>query len=862
MHLPHLCHPIRKYYAYVLVVAAALAGVGAYYTSKLKLDSDLAALLPDSFQSVQALKRMEGEVGGTSQLRIALKTQDFSAGVALADRLAQALVESEYVGSVDYRNDVDFYERHALLFLDVEELDSLYDAIQRAIDKEKQAINPFMVDDLFGPAPGEAAEGGDDLAEWEEKYSGELPTAYYVNADSTVLVLSVNPAESGANIGTSQRMVADVRRIVDSVQPTSFAPDMEVYYGGNVKNRVDELDAISRDVLGTGVLGVTGVLLLLVVFYRRLVVPLLISLSLLPSMAWTFGLTYLFIGQLNTITAFLFVVLFGMGIEVGIHGASRYLESRQAGLDPEGALHRMVCMTGAAQVTAAATTSAAFFALMIFEFRGFSELGLIVGIGIIFSWLAMAVVLPAMFVLAERVGLMRVKVIPGKSLTGDGRPFAQARHVVAAAAAATLVLGYLFTQVTFQYDFTNLRIITPEREEYARVTTGVFTRSESPAIVVTDSREEVEEVVEAVREVMRTDTLSPTVESVRSILSVVPANQEAKIERIRLLRTLVEEEALDVVEGEDKRRVDKLMEFLSVDQPFGWEDFPVKDRGQFSNKQGEPGNFVLIYPGVALRDGRNAMAFRDDIGTIVTKSGKEFHAGSSNLIVADMLSMVGREGPLAAMLALSVVFTILLIDFRNLKAVLFIMTPLVGGVLWMGGLMYVFGMQLNFFNVVVFPSIIGIGDDSGVHIYHRYMEEGRRSIPFIMRRTGLAVVLTTACAAMGYSGLLGAHHPGLQSIGYLAIVGLVTTLITAFFVLPALLEVFDSKKGVRRRECLGQGLESSSRACFRAIPQPSGPPCGAPTRAAGTASRWLTMPPATWAAAIPGIATCWPLWRR
>jgi len=93
-----------------------------------------------------------------------------------------------------------------------------------------------------------------------------------------------------------------------------------------------------------------------------------------------------------------------------------------------------------------------------------------------------------------------------------------------------------------------------------------------------------------------------------------------------------------------------------------------------------------------------------------------------------------------------------------------------------------------------------MGDDSGVHIYHRYMEEGRRSIPFIMRRTGLAVALGTAGAAMGYAGLVGAHHPGLRSLGYLAIMGLATTLITAFFVQPALLEVMDSRKHLAKEK--------------------------------------------------------------
>jgi hypothetical protein len=778
------------------VAAAATAG-GAYLASGLKIDTDLAALLPDSFNSVKALRRMEGEVGGTSQLRIALKTGDFDAAVRLADTLAVALLESEYVGSVDYRNDVEFYERHALLYLDVEELDSLYDAIQRVIEKEKQTANPFMVDDLFGPPPTEAEAGGDELAEWEEKYSDELPSRYYVNPDSTVLVLSVNPDDAGADLGYRRSMLADVRRIVDSVQPVSFAPDMEVYYGGNIKNSIDELEAITRDVMGTVGLGVGGIFLLLVIFYRRVVIPLALTLILTMSLAWTFGLTFLLVGQLNTITAFLFVVLFGMGIDVGIHGTSRYLESRQAGLDLEGAMHRMVCQTGSAQATSVATTAAAFFILMLLDFRGFSELGLIVGIGLVFSWFAMVMVLPAMFVALEKMGLMRVTPVPGKKLDSESEPMVGARAIVAGAVVITLVSIVLFTRVSFQYDFTNLRIITHEREQYAKVTTGVFNRSESPAIVIADTPEEVQEVVDRVEEIMRTDTLTPTVASVRSILSVVPLQQEEKIERIDRIRTLVEEEALAKVEGEDLRRVEKLMEFLAVEEPFGWDDFPVKDRSQFQNKDGEPGDFVLIYPSVALRDGRNAMAFRDDIGTIVTESGKEFHAGSSNLIVADMLSMIEREGPIAAALALGMVFLILFIDFRSVQAALFVMVPVVVGVLWMGGMMKLFGMQLNFFNVVVFPSIIGIGDDAGVHIYHRYREEGRRSIPFVMKRTGLAVTLSTLTTIVGYAGLLNAHHPGLQSIGYLAIMGLCTTLVTAYFVLPALLEVFDRGKHLK-----------------------------------------------------------------
>ena len=60
----------------------------------------------------------------------------------------------------------------------------------------------------------------------------------------------------------------------------------------------------------------------------------------------------------------------------------------------------------------------------------------------------------------------------------------------------------------------------------------------------------------------------------------------------------------------------------------------------------------------------------------------------------------------------------------------------------------------------------------------------------MVRRTGLAILITSVTTMIGYSGLIMASHPGLKSIGLLAVSGLATTLITAMFVLPALLQRF------------------------------------------------------------------------
>jgi len=511
-----------------------------------------------------------------------------------------------------------------------------------------------------------------------------------------------------------------------------------------------------------------------------------------------------------------------MGIDYGIHAVARYLEGRRGGLGSTEAVHRMVCQTGSALGTTAVTTSAAFFALMLLDFRGFSELGFISGMGMLFTYVTTVFVLPAMVVGLEKLGVLDVVPAERNKLSYERKPFPFARTILLAAAVLTATSAYLFTRVDFQYDFTDLRYITEEREEFSELTQGIFSRSESPAIVLASSREEVDEIVEVVRERMRADTASPTVASVQSIFDLLPGEQERKLEKIREIREVVDDQPAGLLSDEDRRRLDRLRDFLAVDEPFSFEDVPENARREFATRDGEPGDFVFIYPSVPLRDGRNAIAFRDDIGTITTPSGKEFSSASSNLIVADMLTMISREGPIAVAIALGVVFFLVLAHFRRISGTVLVITPLLVGIVWMGGAMYLLGMKLNFFNVVVFPSIVGIGVDHGVHIYHRFQEEGPGSLFYILRHTGVAIAMTTVTTMVGYSGLVMAAHPGLQSIGHLAIVGLGTTFVTAVVVLPALLTVFGGGREAGAAEAV-RGAQAEPVEARRETPSETSP---------------------------------------
>ena len=794
LRIPPKCQILHRFYLPILIASIIATAIGIYYTTHLSLESDLAELLPESFPSVKALNRMKKEVGSVGELRLVIETDNFPAATRAAADLSSRLLASPLIKNVDYGNDVDFYEHNALLFLSPATLDSLHDAIQRSIDKAKQRLNPLMVDDLFGG--DDEPKETDELETWETKYSAQQPSEYYTNADSTVLVLRVYPAQSNVDLSFIRSLLSEVHEIVDSVRLSDYDPSMHVYYGGNFKNRLDEFEVVRSDIFGTALYGFAGVFLLIVLYFRRLVGALLITISLLFALSWTFGLTYLVIGQLNTITGFLFVILFGLGIDYGIHAFARYVESRKAGLSLEQSIEKTVCGTGSALATTAITTSAAFFSLMLMDFRGFSDLGFIAGMGMLFSFLAMVMVLPTMLIVADRIGILRIRPQPGVPVDVDrsSTPLQHARTIVLVAVPVTLLAAWWFSHVGFEYDFTNLRAITPERAIVDQKTRGVFKLSDSPAVILTNSREEVEEVVAAVEKKMAEDTISPTIAAVRSIFSLVPEDQDERLARIREIRTLVNGQATDVLTGHDKERLDRLRTYLRVDAPFTWDDFPEKDKRRFIARDGTIGNFVFVYPSVALRDGRNAIAFRNDVETIHTPSGKVFHAASSNIIAADMLLIMVREGRIAVLLTVVVVFLIVWIDFRSAVAAALVLSPLIVGVIWMGGIMYLMGMKLNIFNIVVIPTVIGIGVDNGVHIYHRYLEEGPGSLRFVLRHTGLAITMTTLTTLVGYSGLILARHPGLNSIGDLAVIGITAAFVAAVLLMPAIIQMLEKAK--------------------------------------------------------------------
>ncbi len=781
----------------VSILLTAFCSIFVYRLGR-KLETDLVALIPENYQSVKTLNEIKQRVGGVGSLVVLVQSPDFEANRRFAEDLAHELQDEKYetyINFVDYKRDAEFYRKNALLFMETDDLDEVLTRIDDYIVQEKLKLSPLYIalDD---------EEATLDFSDIEAKYrtAENGDETYYTNPNRTILALEAMAAGTVSNIGFAKDMQKVIQQAVKKVNPRAYHPQMLIEYGGPFKNKIDEYDTILSDVRSTLIFGIAGIVALLTFYFRQPLAAFFVAVPLAMGLIWAFAITYWVIGNLNTMTAFLFVILFGLGIDFGIHMFARYLEVRMDKTDVRQSIETMLSQTGQAILTAAITTSIAFFSLTLTDFRGFSEFGFIVGTGIVMSLVSMTTVLPAVLVLADqRFMWIRMRHVWGHNWGGGRGHFPYPKLVIAGALILTIYLGIHLRDIDFEYDFTNLRSNLPASVKVKQKMATIpryGSESQSYGIVLADSKAELDEIVDALEKKIAEDDPTPTIDKVKTLWTEL-RGQDEKLDIIGEIRALADGEGAKLIKGRQKAKLDSLRDLLDVKR-LSVEDLPENLLRKFETIDGSQAYFAQILPSVQLRDGKNAIAFAEDSHEIHTESGKVFYSSSANIIFADMLRLMLRDSPRAISLTVIVVFLIVLTDFRSLRSALLVIFPLTCGTVWMCGSLYLQDLKLNFYNMVALPTIIGMGIDNGVHLYHRYREEGPGSMPVVIRSTGGAMFISMLTTMIGFFGLMMATHPGLNSIGRLALIGLLTCFVAAVLVLPAILEVLEGDK-VRKK---------------------------------------------------------------
>ncbi len=806
-----IAHPWAIVLSIALITAVAATWLIVFHP--LKLDTSFTSLLPDDLPCVIESRRTSKLVGSTDYLIIAIDSPVPADNMAFADEIATRLEKWPEIDWVTTNEDKSYFRDRRLMFLDVDDLKKVVRRAKERVDYEKKIANPFYIalDDEQPPdiaftdvmdsyrerLESHGAKGV--LRNESERSQNKIDIGdRLATPDGKIMSVIARPNKPAMDMDFGIALVEKAKRLIAEVGPNRN-PKMQVEVAGPYRNRYREYSSIVGDIFSSLGLAVGLIFVIIVGYFRRVRTVALIFVPLLVGVTWTVAATALTLGRLNMTTALIFAVLLGLGIDFGVHLSVRYLDERARGKSLKDSLTLVLLQTGKAIVTAGLTTMGALAVLILAQFKGFSEFGIIATMGIVLCLATYLLLLPAMAVLMERVSVPK----PWRKRAADAAIATRTIRVARWKLLLPLgVIGVLvalsvagITQIEFEYNFKNLR----GKNISAKIKYGkTLGQGSSPVVVVMHDPKDARSLTRHLEEIIEADTEKKNlVKRAFSVFSFVPDDQDEKRVLLDELRGYVDE-ALKLKKLKQATR-DRLQEIhaWTKSSPITVTDLPEWVQGKFREKDGTLGRMVYIYPRVNEWDVREMEQFYEQYGEIDVPGNGKVRPAASGFILVEVVRAVQRDGILMTCVATVVVLLLIFVDLRSLRRALLVFTPLLVGLCWTGGIMALMGIRIGLYNMLVLPTLLGIGVDASIHLYHAYREHGSGSLKHTMRTTGAAVVIASATTGVGFIGMTFVSHDGLRSIGILAVIGIVACLAGALLTLNLLLalgETFNGKK--------------------------------------------------------------------
>ncbi len=660
---------------------------------------------------------------------------------------------------------------------------------------------------------------------------------YLVSDDERLLFILMSPKEDQNDFAGSKGAIQSVRDLIAELK-TEY-PEIQVGVTGGDVIASDEMVATKDDVTHASILALVGVAVLFIGIYRGVVRPLLAVFCLLVALGWSMGYTTLVVGHLNILTVVFTTILIGLGIDFGIHVIERYREERAGEKSVLEALEKTLRGTGRGNLAGAITTAIAFGAMTLTDFLGIAELGWIAGGGILLCLLAMILLLPALIMIEERLfpNKKPKPVAVHRARVSIESCFEHYRMIIGISLFATVLAGIAFKNLQFDYNLLNLQVKETEAVEYELKILENAKRSTWYAAIISDSYADALKKLQQVKSI-------PSVGKVESILSVLPEHQEENLKLIpdlqpllgdmeiepddelfslqRLKKTLKKirfklrgresgkedevaetgrwaQKVIEAIENQDpasaKTRLQNFSRNLTQDyrdkleslrkglkaEKVKVENLPKDLKSRFMSTQGH--FLILAFPNINIWERESMEQFLASMREIDPDvTGNAVHMFESS----QLMKMGYLTGGLYAMCA---IILFLFLSFKRPGTVLLILLPTWIGTVWTVGIMELTGVRFNLANLVILPLIIGIGVVNGIHIVHRFREEGGKEDTVLSKSTGQAVILSSLTTMIGFGSLMVANHQGIFSLGLVLTLGVGNSLLASITLLPALLKM-------------------------------------------------------------------------
>jgi len=506
-----------------------------YRASTLQMRTGFDSLLPGDNPRTAEFNRILEEFENESNIMLLAKGNEDS--LKAYARGVKPLLEDfdKWVANVHIQIPEDFYRRNALKLLPPDQLDNFgsmfydpnlvpflhnlnnsfegeYQRNDEALQSRRDELDAVRFLDgleMFVDLQS-AVMNGEVIEDVGQKAVDAITfgETYMLSPNKDMILIFIEP--------TFNMMIepAELQESVDGIE--KIIKEASTQYGvtagltGSIVLGRDEYKAFTSDSWTVSILALIGIFILFVISFRMWVSPLLAILTVIMGVTWAMGFSSFLVEYLSMMTAMMSVILIGLGIDFSVHIISGYTEKRNQGLDVQISMQETLLRFGPGIMTGGITTGLAFLTLMISETVGMQEMGLMAGVGIIFTMLATIIILPTMLVIRERLLKNFNKSLPPKDVSypflGRIAEFT-AKYRWIMGIFFLLITGFLFNRgvnMSVDYNYLNMEPVGLESIKLQEELIEAFDLSSDFVMFTTDNLDDARELTRQAREMETT----------------------------------------------------------------------------------------------------------------------------------------------------------------------------------------------------------------------------------------------------------------------------------------------------------------------------------------------------------------------
>jgi predicted RND superfamily exporter protein len=772
--IPFICRIIEKVYIRPHIVLGVFFVFWLFMLS-FCFHSHMSLSILDLMNSENSVlkntKLFESQKGSFHEFDIVLKNSDSAKNLQSLHLIDSALSAWDAVERIEFKTEVDFFEQNKLLYIDLEDLQTIYDRTYEQWSAFSRK-NPFVVDiddnDSLKEDTNLPRAESFFLGDIAQKYVGKQ-NKYFGNSEKTLLVIKVFPTKNVQGFLDLKRFYERLKTRVNSQIKDS---QTEVYYGGEgvefYKTQGGFQNAVTRSLWIT--LGLWFILFGLYFRKQKALFPALVAPFVFSGVS-TLALVDLIIGQVNLMTILFGALIGSFFFQTSLHLLNRYQEERKKQLSSKLSFSSIALETGPALIFALAGFCLGLYPLFLFGIEGVKEFAISLMIALVVSGISTLLLTPSLILVLQRQKISSLKVsTQTQPLYIHENPFPLFKSLIAICVFSAISF-WAFTQTSFQVE-------NKKQVKYVSIADSllksVHIENKEPFVVFIHSSQERIWIQNALQEAPI--SLKNMTSWVRSSQDLLPKDQAQKLELLQDLKSLLSPHFLKYLDENQQKMARAVLDFKA--DTLSVKDLPLSLQEKFAIDNKVKIEYAYIY---VQADNIQAYAQVVDYLSELRFQGKKLEFAGNIFLFYEMVNQVSKHTN-KVLWATAIIWILwLLMWMRKSKLLVFVM--LIGGA-FIVFLLNVFSELSHPLVALVSPVYLGYIGWICIPIYSRSLEEGTGSLLYVYRTTGKTAMLSILIGASCFVGYVFSEHPALQSFGWSGLFVFGGVWFTSHFLLP------------------------------------------------------------------------------